>query len=254
MEHLTFKRPSPVPRHHGGNSSPASSHKSMKQSLDRMENTVTAIPQTLGEYMDTFNTFCLSGIKLASLLETLFQDTPVLLVALRFREACEQMKEKCSKSTVVVKGEVVPPVTKKLAPSLSQLRGRIDSHAKALSKHESYAKQLESLSCAQSPNKQKLEQVENKFQTSAKDFAKEDAQLAEAMNEVHKMRVEVRDESKARRSEITQKDLSFPLGNGVMPFLAVLGLFLAELLASLMLCVFGGEMCKLIPQLGTGRL
>ena len=191
MEHRTFKRPSQAPRRGGGTSPGGSSHKSVKQNLDRLDSTVSAIPQTLGEYMDTFNSFCLSGMKLASLLETLFQDTPVLVVALRFREACEQMKEKCGKSTVVIKGEMVPPLTKQLSSSLSNLRSRLDSHAKALSKHESYRKQLETLSCAQAPNKQKLEQVENKFQTSAKDFAKEDVQLAEALNDVHRMRVEV---------------------------------------------------------------
>lgn len=190
MEHLTFKRSNTGLRQ-GASSGSNNSHKTMRQNLDRMESTVTAIPQTLGEYMDTFNTFCISGIKFASLLETVFQDTPILLVALRFREACEQMSDKCGKSTLMLKGEVVPPVTKKLAPSLSHLRSRIDSHAKALSKHESYARQLENLSSAQNPNKQKLEQVEGKFQASAKDFAKEDLQLAEAMNEVHKMRVEV---------------------------------------------------------------
>lgn len=186
MEHLTFKRTSPAPRHGSNNS-----HKAMKQKLERMESTVTAIPQTLSEYMDSFNSFCLSGIKFASLLETLFQDTPILLVALRFREACEQMNDKCGKSALMLKGEIVPPVLKKLAPSLSHLRGKIESHAKALSKHESYSKQLENFSGAQSPNKQKLEQVESKFQASAKDFAKEDSQLVEAMNEVHKIRVEV---------------------------------------------------------------
>lgn len=190
MEHLTLKRPSQAPRR--GGSPGGSSHKTVKQNLDRLESTVTAIPPALGEYMDSFNSFCLSGIKFASLLETLFQDTPVLLVAMRFRESCEQMKEKCGKTTMAVKNELVPPLTKKLAPSLSHLRGRIDSHAKALNKHESYAKQLENLSCAQTQNKQKLEHVESKFQTSAKDFSKEDVQLAEALNEVDKMRVEVR--------------------------------------------------------------
>ena len=158
-----------------------------------MDSTVTAIPQTLTEYMDAFNSFCLTGIKFASLLETVFQDTPILLMALRFREACEQMNDKCSKSTLILKNEVVPPVKRKLAPSLSQLRNRLESHAKALSKHESYARQLENLSSMQNPNKQKMEQVEGKFQTSAKDFAKEDSQLAEALNEVQKMRVEVSD-------------------------------------------------------------
>ena len=153
-----------------------------------MENTVTAIPQTLGEYIDAFNSFCLSGIKFASLLETLFQDTPILIIALRFREACEQLNDKFSKSTLLLKGDVVSSVTKKLAPSLSRLRNRIDSHAKALSKHESHAKQLEG---AQNLNKQKLDQVESKFQASAKEYSQEDSLLAEARNEVYKIRVEV---------------------------------------------------------------
>lgn len=190
MEHLASKT-----RTSRRGTSPASnnSHKTMRQKLDRLENTVTAIPHTLGEYMDSFNSFCLSGIKFASLLETLFQETPIVLVALRFREACEQMNDKCGKSALMLKGEVVPPVTKKLAPALSQLRSRVDSHAKALSKQESYTKQLDSLNTAQSPNKQKLEQMEAKLQASLKDFSKEDSQLAEAMNEVQKMRVEVSD-------------------------------------------------------------
>lgn len=191
MEHLTFRRKTPSPRQGASQPANVNSHKTMRQNLDRMDNTVTAIPQALGEYMDTFNAFCLSGVKFASLLETVLQDTPILLVALRFREACEQMNDKCNKSAMMLKNEIVPPVTKKLAPSLSQLRNRLESHAKAHSKHESYAKQMDNLSNSQNPNKQKMEQVETKFRTSAKDFAKEDAQLAEALNDVHKMRVEV---------------------------------------------------------------
>lgn len=189
MEHPGFmnRRSFSTARH----SSSSSSYKSMRQNLDRMESTVTAIPQALGEYMECFNSFCISGIKLSSLLETMFQDTPVLLVALRFREACEQLNDKCSKSTLMMKGEIVPPVTKKLAPSLSKLRSRIDEHAKALSKHESHVKQLENMNSSQNPNKQKLEQLEAKFQASATDFAKEDAHLVEARNEVQKIRVEV---------------------------------------------------------------
>ena len=188
MEHLGFGRRTFSSARHASSSS---SHKSMRQNLDRMESTVTAIPQALIEYMDYFNSFCLSGIKFASLLETMFQDTPVLLLALRFREACEQLNDKCNRSSMMLQGEVVPPITKKLAPSLSRLRNRVDGHAKALAKHESYFKQLENLSSSQNPNKQKLEQVEAKFKASATDFAKEDALLVEARNDVQKIRVEV---------------------------------------------------------------
>jgi len=158
--------------------------------LERLESTVSALPPTLSEYLDAFNSFCLSGVKLASLLETLFQESPILLVALRFREACELLSDKCNKTGVMLKQDIVGPV-KKLAPSLSKLRSRVDTHAKAASKHESYLKQLESLKLSLNPNRQKLEQVEQKFHASAEDFAKEDSKLAEALNELHKMRVEV---------------------------------------------------------------
>lgn len=167
------------------------SHKSMKHKLERLESTVSAIPQTLNEYLEAFSAFCVSGIKLASLLETLFQETPVLLVALRYREACEKLNDKCTKSGLIVRQEVLPPV-KKMAPSLSKLRSRLESHAKAVSKHESYSKQLESLQSSHNSNKQqKLEQLEHKFHSSAEDFAKEDGLLAEALNDFYKMRVEV---------------------------------------------------------------
>ncbi len=188
MDHLSFGRRTFSSSRH---SSSSSSHKGMRQNLDRMESTVTAIPKALIEYMENFNAFCLSGVKVASLLETMFQDTPVLLLALRFREACEQLNDKCTKSSFILQGEVVPPITKKLAPSLSKLRSRIDGHAKALSKHESYVKQMEQLNSSQNPNKQKMDQVEAKFKASATEFAKEDSLLVEARNDVQKIRVEV---------------------------------------------------------------
>ena len=186
MEHLRIKSPTQS----SSKRDPNSSHKNMRNMLERLESTLSAVPLTLSEYLDAFNSFCLSGVKLASLLETLFQETPILLVALRFREACELLGDKCNKSGVVLKQDIVSPV-KKLATSLSKLRSRVDSHAKAASKHESYLKQLESLKLSLNPNKQKVDQVEHKFHASAEDFAKEDSQLAESLNELQKMRVEV---------------------------------------------------------------
>ncbi len=164
-----------------------STHKAMKQNLDRLESTVSAVPQALGEYVDAFNSYCLCGVKLASLLETLFQETPILLVALRFREACEQLGDKCTKMGVLQKQEVVGPV-KRIAPALSKLRGRVESHGKVITKHESYFKQLEQLKDTHHPKKEKLE---SKFHASAEEFAREDAQLAEALNDLHQLRVEV---------------------------------------------------------------
>ena len=147
------------PSHSRKDSPPnTTTHKTLKHKLDRLESTVTALPQAFCEYVDAFGSFCLAGIKLASLLETVFQDTPVLLLALRFREGCELVGDKCSKSSLFIKQEVVPPV-KKFGPALGVLRNRVETHARVLAKHESYLKQLESLKMAQNPSRMKVEQV-----------------------------------------------------------------------------------------------
>ncbi len=133
-------------------------HKTLKQRVDRLDSTVTALPLAFTEYLEAFGSFCLAGIKLASLLETFFQDTPVLTIALRFREACELLGDKCSKSSLFLKQELVPPV-KRFGPTLGVLRNRVETHAKVLSKHESYLKQLECLKSSQNPSRSKVEQV-----------------------------------------------------------------------------------------------
>lgn len=136
----------------------STTHKTLKQKLDRLDSTVTALPQAFCEYIDTFGAFCLAGIKLASLLETVFQETPILLLALRFREACEHLGDKCSKSSLFVKQEVIPPV-KKFGPVLSMIRNRVETHAKVLGKHEMYFKQLESMKMSQNLSKTRVDQV-----------------------------------------------------------------------------------------------
>ncbi len=139
-------------------SPPNTTHKTLKQRVDRLDSTVTALPLAFTEYLEAFGSFCLAGIKLASLLETFFQDTPVLTIALRFREACELLGDKCSKSSLFLKQELVPPV-KRFGPTLGVLRNRVETHAKVLSKHESYLKQLECLKSSQNPSRSKVEQV-----------------------------------------------------------------------------------------------
>lgn len=136
----------------------ATTHKTLKQRVDRLDSTVTALPQAFTDYLEAFGSFCLAGIKLASLLETFFQETPVLTIALRFREACELLGDKCSKSSVLLKQDLVPPV-KRFGPTLGVLRNRVETHAKSLSKHESYLKQLEILKSSQNPNRSKVDQV-----------------------------------------------------------------------------------------------
>ena len=167
------------------------SHKIWKNKLEKLETAVSAVPQSLKDYLDFFTSFCEAGTKLASLLETLFQDTPLLCLALRFREACEELSDKCNKTGLLLKQEITAPV-KRIVPGLSKLRSRLNSHAHALAKYESYQSQLEALKSQSNPSKQKLEHVEDKFQNYSMEFAKEDTQLACALDELYNLRVEVR--------------------------------------------------------------
>ena len=163
--------------------------------MERLENTVSAIPQGMNEFIESLNQCGLSGIKVACLLETLFQDTPMAMLALRFRDGCELFSDKCNKSGTLITQEISGPV-KKIAPSLSRLRSRLESHSKALSKYESCENQLEQLKAQQTPNKQKIEQVEAKLNGAMEEFAKEDQQLARALDDLNQLRIEVRTATK----------------------------------------------------------
>lgn len=168
----------------------AFSHKNLKQRLERLENTVSAIPQGMNEFIDGLNQCGLSGIKVACLLETLFQDTPMSMLALRFRDGCEQFSDKCNKSGTFITQEISGPV-KKIAPSLSKLRSRLESHSKAVGKYESYESQLEQLKSQPTPNRQKIENVEAKLNSAMEDYAKEDRELARALDDLNRLRTEV---------------------------------------------------------------
>ena len=177
----------------------AHSHKNLQQRLDRLENTVSAIPQSMNEFVEGLNQSGLSGIKVACLLETLFQDTPMSMLALRFRDGCEQFSDKCNKSGTFITQEISGPV-KKIGPSFSKLRSRLESHSKALVKYEAYEGQLEQLKSQQAPNKQKIEQVEAKLSVAMEDYAREDKQLARALDDLNRLRSEVRTRSLLKKA------------------------------------------------------
>lgn len=166
------------------------SHKAMRQRLERLESSLNAVPQAMEECLDGLEAHCTAGVKLASLMETVFQDSPLLLLALRYKEACEQLLDKSSRSGLTMKQEVVVPL-KRLGPALSRLRTHIDSHAKASAKHESHLRQLEGVTLSGSASRSKVESVEGRFRASAQEFAEEDQQLAEALRELQQLRTEV---------------------------------------------------------------
>ena len=167
-----------------------SSHKGMRQRLERMEGSLNAVPRAMEESVEGLEAHCTAGVKLASLLETVFQDSPLLLLALRYKEACETLLDKSTRATLAMKGEVIAPV-KRLGPTVSRLRSLIDSHAKASTRHESHVKQLEGVTMSPSATRSKQEQVEAKFRASAQEFAQEDRQLILATTEFAQLRTEV---------------------------------------------------------------
>ena len=165
-------------------------HKTLRQRLERMETSLNAIPPAMEEAVDGLESHCTAGIKLASLLETVLQDSPLLLLVLRYKEACETLLDKTSRTGLAMKGELVAPI-KRLGPTVSRLRSHIDSHSKASARHQSSLKQLEGATLSSSTSRNKIEQVEAKFRSSAQEFAEEDHQLCLATTEFSQMRAEV---------------------------------------------------------------
>lgn len=172
------------------NSSGRLDHKAMRQRLERLENSLNAVPQAVEEATDGLMAYCMAGVKLASLLETVFQDSPLLLLALRYKEACETVVDKSSRASITMKGEVTVPV-KRLGPALGRMRSQIESHSKATSRHENLLRQLEGVTRSPSASRSKVEQIEGKFKASAQDFVQEDQQLHQAMQELTQLRTEV---------------------------------------------------------------
>jgi hypothetical protein len=165
-------------------------HKALRQRLERLESSLNAVPPAMEEAVEGLEAHCTAGIKLASLLETVLQDSPLLLLALRYKEACETLLDKTSRGGLALKGELVAPV-KRLGPTVSRLRSHIDSHAKASARHESCLKQLEGVTLSASASRSKVEAVEAKFRSSAQEFAHEDKQLSLAHTELSQMRTEL---------------------------------------------------------------
>ena len=165
-------------------------HKAMRQRLERVESSLNAIPPAMEEAVLGLETHCTAGVKLASLLEQVLQDSPLLLLALRYKESCETLLDKTSSAELAMRGELVAPV-KKLGPSVSRLRSRIDSHSKATARHENCRRQLEGATLSVSTSRSKQDQVEARFRSSAQEFAQEDEQLSLANIEFSQMKNEV---------------------------------------------------------------
>ena len=175
-----------------GNSSSSkkAEHKCRKQRLEKLDNTISELPQCFEDLLKSLNGYCSAGIRLATLLSTVFDGTPLLLVAMRFKEASEKLELKSKSLEILLQPEFVS-ACKKIGPCVSQQRSCLDSHAKAISRYESAQNALDSANSSPSGSRHKLEQAELKFNDALKEFATEDSNLARASDELDRLRVDV---------------------------------------------------------------
>lgn len=180
-------------RHSGGNGgqpSKKAEYKLRKHRLEKLDSTISELPPCFDEWLNSLNGYCTTGTKLASLLETVLEDTPLLMTVSQYKEACEQVTEKCKRLEIHLQPEFVA-ACKKVGPCISQLRSSISTHAKAVTKYESAQSQYENIN-SDSASKVKLDQAETKFKNALQEFVKQDKHLAEASDELDKLRVEVK--------------------------------------------------------------
>ena len=172
-----------------GHQNKKAEYKLRKHRLEKLDSTISELPLCFDEWLNSLNGYCTAGKKLASLLETVLEETPLLMTVSQYKEACEQLTEKCKRLEMQLQPEFAA-ACKKVGPCVSQLRNSISTHAKSLSKYESAQSQYENIN--ESASKAKIDQAETKFKNALQDFVNHDRHLAEATDELDRLRVKVR--------------------------------------------------------------
>ena len=172
-----------------GQNNKKAEYKLRKHRLEKLDSTISELPLCFDEWLNSLNGYCSAGRKLASLLETVLEETPLLMTVSQYKEACEQLTEKCKRLEIHLQPEFVA-ACKKVGPCVSQLRNSISTHAKSSSKYESAQSQYENIN-SDSASKAKIDQAETKFKNALQDFVNQDRHLAEATDELDRLRVEV---------------------------------------------------------------
>ncbi len=172
-----------------GHGNKKAEYKLRKHRLEKLDSTISELPVCFDEWLNSLNGYCTAGSKLASLLEAVLEETPLLMTVSQYKEACEQLNDKCKRMEIHLQPEFVS-ACKKVGPCISQLRSTIGTHAKSLSKYESAQSQYENIN-SDSASKAKIDQAETKFKNALQEFANQDKHLAEATSELDRLRVEV---------------------------------------------------------------
>lgn len=165
-------------------------YKLRKHRLEKLDQAIAELPKCFDTTLGSLDSYCTSGRRLASLLEVVLEGSPLLMVALRYKDACEQLSEKCNRQEVLLQQEFVT-ACKKVGPSVSSLRSCLDAHAKLSLKYESAQNQLETVANTEAKSKAKVDQAELKFQNALKEFSNQDSLLAKTTNDLDNTRLNV---------------------------------------------------------------
>ena len=181
-------------------SSSEAEYKLQKHRLEKLDHSITELPKSFDEWLNSLSNYCKTGAMLASQLELVLEDTPLLIHILKYRETCELMADKCKKQEELLKPEFAA-VCKKVGPTVGSLRSNFDLHAKLSSKYESAKTQLENISNSDSKSKAKVEQADMKYKNALQEFTEQDTQLSNAIKQFDTIRVEVNIRETGRERE-----------------------------------------------------
>jgi hypothetical protein len=161
-------------------------HKLNKHRLEKLDRSLSEIPQYFDLLLNSLRTFCSAGSNLGLLLEAVLEDTPLISVAIKYKESCRLIEEKYTHQEDLLKPAFVS-ACKRLGTTISGLRNSYDHHAELLAKSESVKAQLKQLEHSDSASAAKLEQADLKYQSLLRDLTTQEVELN---NSVHSLDTE----------------------------------------------------------------
>ena len=169
--------------------SPKAEYKLRRHRFEKMDSSLTELPKCFDEWLVSLNNYCKTGCRLASLLETALDDTPLLMVVLRYKEACQHLIEKYAQQEILQ--QEFETACKKVGPSVSSLRNSLDIYAKLLTRYDSVQNHMEDIRRVDSSITKKGDQSETKLKTALQELLNQETQLTKVTDDLNASRVKV---------------------------------------------------------------
>ena len=152
---------------------------------------ISQLPQVFDSLLSSLSTFCQSGQQLASLLEMILEDTPLVTVANTYHNTCEELSLKCTQQESLLRQQIIASC-QKMGPLVSSLRSSVGQYSKSGTKYEASKSQYESLSSDSKSSQAKVEQLQLKFESARNEFNHSLAQLGKTTDELDSAKINVR--------------------------------------------------------------